>query len=263
MSGGRVAVVVQARMSSVRMPGKVLAPLAGEPALQKMMDRVARMRTADERIVATSTDPADDPVAELCARLGLDCTRGPLDDVLARFVEAVPAGAEVVVRLTGDCPLIDAAIADRHVETFLREGTETDYVTNAVERTMPDGLDVEVFSRALLERAHRQATGPFDREHCTPWIRRHARLRSVTQPIDLSDLRWTLDTPADHRVIAAIYAELDPVDPSFDSGEVYRLLLRRPELIHVRGEGELSHERRSRLQELIETHLGSIGEATS
>ena len=249
-------------MSSVRMPGKVLAPLAGEPALQKMMGRVARMKAADVRIVATSADPGDDTVADLCSAHGLECVRGPLDDVLARFVAAVPAGAEVVVRLTGDCPLIDAAVADRHVETYLREGSEQAYVTNAVVRTMPDGLDVEVFSRALLERAHAEATDPV-RSRALHSLDTKKRETGRGDPADRS-LRAALDldTPVDHRIIAQIYEELDASGAYFDSRDIYRLLLRRPELIHVEGDGELSSDRRVRLRDRIADHL-SIDEATS
>ena len=262
MSRPRVAVIVQARMSSVRMPGKVLAPLGGEPALRRMMQRVERMRTADRIVVATSVDPGDDPVAELCSHWGLACVRGPLNDVLARFIGALPTDCEVVVRLTGDCPLIDPAIADRHVEAFVRERSDTDYVTNAVRRTMPDGLDVEVVSREILERAHREATSAFDREHCTPWIRRNGRVRHVTQTIDLSELRWTLDTPRDHEVISTIYEQLDSVDPAFGSTEIYRLLLRHPDLIHVQGQANPTPAERDRWCARIEEHLASPDEAT-
>jgi spore coat polysaccharide biosynthesis protein SpsF len=244
-------------MSSSRLPGKVLAPLAGEPALARMMERVLRIDGADHRVVATSTDPSDDPVADACARRDIHCARGALDDVLARFLVAVPADHEIVVRLTGDCPLVDPDLVDRHLQRFLHEQPHVDYVSNVVERTMPDGLDVEVLTRPLLEEAQRRASSEFDREHVTPWIRRHARCLAVTQEVNLSALRWTLDTARDYEVLAAIYDELHPSRADFDSREVYELLLRRPELIHVAGSDEPSDTERAAWLGRIETHLAN------
>jgi spore coat polysaccharide biosynthesis protein SpsF len=138
--------------------------------------------------------------------------------------------------LTGDCPLVDPALVDRHIDRFIAGQPATEYVTNAMVRTYPDGLDVEVMSRRSLVEADRAASDAFDREHVTPWIQRHVRVVAVTQPVDLSALRWVLDTPADYEAIAAIYAELLPVDSAFDSRAVYRLLTRRPDLIRVAGD---------------------------
>lgn len=243
MSHARVAVVVQARTSSRRLPGKVLLPLAGEPAIVRMLERVARVRRADRLVLATSFDPSDDALAETVAARGYEVVRGPLDDVLARFVAAVPPGFDTVVRLTGDCPLVDPELVDRHIEIFAQEQPKAEYVTNAVVRSWPDGLDVEVVGRALLERAHAEACRPEDREHVLPWVRRHATLRAVTRAdgcsgdpsVDLSALRWTLDTRADYETIAAIYDALHPLDPAFGSDSVYDLLVKRPHLIHLAG----------------------------
>lgn len=229
----KVAVIVQARMSSTRLPRKVLLPLAGVPAIVQMMARVRRVERADACIVATSVHPTDDALAEVCDSHGLTCVRGALDDVLDRMHGAVPPDCDVVVRLTGDCPLIDPAIVDRHIECFVAEQPHVDYVSNAVVRTQPDGLDVEVISRAMLDRARKQACTPHDREHVTPWIRRRARTRALCQEVDLSALRWTLDTKDDYDNIAALYDALYDDDPTFDSGAIYRLLLRRPALIRV------------------------------
>jgi spore coat polysaccharide biosynthesis protein SpsF len=253
----RVAVVVQARMSSTRLPGKVLRPLAGAPALARMMERVARVSLAQSIVVATSDRADDDPLAEMCGAHGIPISRGPLDDVLARFVQAVPPEFDTVVRLTGDCPLIDPALVDRHVELFLRDRSRSRYVTNAVERTFPDGLDVEVVARDLLVRAEREADSAFDREHVLTWAREHARLEPVTQPSDLSALRWTLDTSADYDAISAIYEALYPECPEFSSGDVYRLLVRRPELIRIEGRDELDPRERTSWVDRIRAHLES------
>ena len=144
MTRAHVAAIIQARMTSTRLPGKVLTPLAGAPALDRMLERVARARELDSVTVATSVDPSDDPIAARCEALGVRCSRGSLADVLGRMVAATPDGAEAVVRLTADCPLLDPALVDRCVATWRAEQPWAEYVTNANVRTYPDGLDVEV-----------------------------------------------------------------------------------------------------------------------
>jgi spore coat polysaccharide biosynthesis protein SpsF len=251
----KVAVIVQARMSSSRLPGKVLLPLAGAPALARMMERVARVRGVAASLVATSDRRDDDAIVRCAERFGFEVRRGPLDDVLARVDRAVPRGCDVVVRLTADCPLVDPALVERHLARYARARSPAGYVTNAVVRTQPDGLDVEVVSRALLRRAARLARDPYDREHVLPWVRRRARLLPVTQATDLSGLRWTLDTRADYRVIRAIYAALYERNPRFGATDVYRLLLRRPALIRVAGRARLGRAERRDWQDRIERHL--------
>lgn len=256
-AGARVAVVVQARMSSTRLPGKVLLPLAGAPLVARMMERVARVSRATLRVVATSDRPDDDRLADVCREHGIAVARGPLDDVLARFLRAVPPDHDTVVRLTADCPLVDPALVDRHVEVFLRERPRAEYVTNAVERSFPDGLDVEVVSRDLLVRADREPLEPHDREHVLTWARRNARIEPVRQAVDLSALRWTLDTPADYEAISEIFESLYPERPDFDSGDVYRLLARRPELIRVEGREALEPAERATWVERIRAQLAA------
>ena len=226
-----VALIVQARTGSSRLPGKVLMPLAGLPAIVRMMQRLERVESAASRLVATSDRAEDDPLVEVCRRHAIEVSRGPLDDVLARVSAAVPPDCEVVVRLTGDCPLVEPALVDRHVALFRDGQPSAEYVTNAVVRTYPDGLDVEVVSRETLSRAARCATSAHDREHVMPWVRRHARMLPVTQEVDLADMRWTLDTRADYELISAVYDALCGDSPDFASDDVYRLMLERPELI--------------------------------
>jgi spore coat polysaccharide biosynthesis protein SpsF len=248
MNPNRVAVLVQARLTSARLPGKVLAPLAGAPAIVRMLQRVRRVTRAGHIVVATSHDPSDDPLASVCEAEGVACVRGPLDDVLGRMAAAVPDGCDVVVRLTGDCPLVDPRLVDRHIDVF-ESAEEADYVTNAVVRTFPDGLDVEVFGRTILDAAARSAGSPYDREHVTPWIRRHGRMVPVTQPTDLSALRLVLDTPADYECLRSVYAILHPVAPDFDTRAVYRLLVEQPGLIRV-ADGTPADAMRARLHSL-------------
>jgi len=260
MSAPDVAIVVQARMSSRRLPGKVLAPLAGEPALARMLERLARVTRPHRLVVATSVEPDDDAVADLVASRGVAVARGPLDDVLARVRAAVPGGCDTVVRLTGDCPLVDPALVEQHLDVFDRERHRADYVTNALSRTHPDGLDVEVVSRSILERAHREATDAHDREHVLPWVARHGRVVHVRQRTDLSALRWTLDTPDDYAFIASVYDALYPDDPAFDSAAVYRLLAREPALVHVAHEAlaVAADEWVSRIQSHLSTSGGRV-----
>ncbi len=244
----RVIIVIQARMSSTRLPGKVLAPLAGQPAIVRMVERVRRIQGA-EHVVATSVEASDDPLVEVCEAHDIVCTRGSLRDVLGRVAAAIPARSEVVVRLTGDCPLVDPALVDHHIARYRATGPAGGYVSNTVSRTYPDGLDVEVMSGELLREADHKATLPSDREHVTPWIQRHARTITVAQAVNLSALRWVLDTRSDYESLSAIYAALYPADPCFDSRSVYRLLLARPGLIRV-ADGASVAQMRERMRAL-------------
>ncbi len=250
MDPRRVAVVVQARMSSSRLPGKVLSQLAGAPAIVRMVDRVRLMRTSGRFIVATSSDASDDPLAAVCATRGIETARGSLEDVLGRVAAAVPTECDVVVRLTGDCPLVDPDLVDRHVERFDEAGADDVYVSNAVLRTYPDGLDVEVMSRGMLASAARIATDRYDREHVTPWIQRNATHLAITQEVDLADVRWVLDTPRDYLSIAGIYDVLHQANERFSSRDVYRLLIDQPDLIRLAGDASIEWTR-ERMRKLL------------
>lgn len=226
-------IIVQARMSSARLPGKVLMPLGGEPALTRLMERLDRVQSVQRRLVATSVAASDDPIAELCRMQGFESFRGPLEDALERFhMAAGKAGLDVIVRVTADCPLLDPALVDECLAVYLESAGAVDYVSNA-DGTFPDGLDVEVFSRSALDTASLQATSSADREHVTPYILRNFRKRMIGQIVRLGDLRWTIDYPQDYDAVASIFDELYPVHPAFDTTDIYRLLLRKPELVHV------------------------------
>jgi spore coat polysaccharide biosynthesis protein SpsF len=219
-AAARVVAVVQARMSSTRLPGKVLMPLGGAGSVLAVL--LARLRGAqqvDEIVVATSSDPADDAVAEAAVEAGVRTVRGPLDDVLRRFVIAADAaGADAVVRITADCPLIDPGVVDELVRLWRDGGT--DYVANTLEpRSFPDGLDAEVISRGALTAADREATESDAREHVTPFIR--ARPDRFSQAgLWLSpphgDVRMTLDDARDLERLSALVDSVGP-DPSFSA----------------------------------------------
>ncbi len=228
--------IVQARMTSTRLPGKVLAELNGAPMLQHMLARVGRARRLDAIWVATTTRSSDDPVAALCDFLKVPVFRGDEDDVLGRYLGAAEAaGASVIVRLTADCPMIDPEIIDQALEDFASGAY--DYLSNPIENGYPDGLDVEVFSRAALKRAAAEARHPSHREHVTPYMRAAAtpddppsgefRVGQSRAPADFSHLRWTVDTEEDLERVRDLVAEL-PADYGWH--DVLALVTRRPEL---------------------------------
>jgi spore coat polysaccharide biosynthesis protein SpsF len=224
--------VVQARMSSTRLPGKVLADVAGEPMLVLLLKRLARTPSVARIVVATSEDAADDPVAAVAEEAGFDVHRGPLNDVLARFVGAAAGHDGPIVRVTGDCPLTDPAVVDAVVRTFV-ETPGAMYASNVEERTFPDGLDVEAFSPAALALADRLATDPFDREHVTPVMQRHPdRFPSVSVvgPEPLGDLRWTVDDPSDLEFLRAVAARLGEARHVATMSDVLDAVRRAPSL---------------------------------
>ncbi len=227
--------VLQARVSSTRLPGKVLKPLLGEPMLARQLERVGRADSIDQLIVATSTEGSDDPIAALCDSAGVTCYRGSLDDVLDRMYQAgAGARAEMFMRLTGDCPLMDPNVLDGLVR-FFREGGY-DYASNTIEPSYPDGLDAEVMHFSCLEAAWREAALPSEREHVTPFIYNHPeryKLGSFKGQPDLSGLRWTVDEPADFEFVTEVYQALYPDDPAFDTTDILELLRRRPELAEI------------------------------
>lgn len=217
-----VVAVLQARMSSTRLPGKVMRPILGEPMIGRQIERLRRAQRLDAIMVATSVDPSDDVIADYCAALGLGCWRGPLDDVLARFIGALGAAGtpKTFVRLTADCPLADPALIDRCIEAHAASGA--DYTYNSKDWTFPKGLDVEVCETAALQRAARESADPYDHEHVTPYIYRHPELfalNAVTRDPPLR-YRWTVDTPEDFAFVTAVYAALYPAKPDFDSDDI-------------------------------------------
>jgi spore coat polysaccharide biosynthesis protein SpsF len=164
-----ILVILQARVSSSRLPGKVLKSILGRPMLARQIERVLQSRRIDQLVIATSTDPSDDDLENLCWQMNVSCFRGSLNDVLDRFYQAAKKWQpQHVVRLTGDCPLIDPEIIDAAVDFYLAGGY--DYAANAIQPTFPDGLDVEIFRFSILESAWKESILPSQREHVTPFI---------------------------------------------------------------------------------------------
>lgn len=207
----RVVAVIQARMGSTRLPGKTMMDLAGTPLLDRLLRQMTGAQTLDEVVIATSTDPADDVIEQYAKGLGYRVVRGSEQDVLSRYVMAADAAqADVVVRLTADCPLHSPDTVDEVVKAFL--AAKVDYSCNTNPYTRPDGQDVEVFTRVVLNRAATEATKAPDREHVTPWIRRSRdvhRLNVLHPSSHHPSLRWSVDHPDDLEFARAVWSCLD------------------------------------------------------
>lgn len=244
----KVVAIIQARMGSSRLPGKVLMTLLDRPVIQWVHERTLRIPGVNEVAVATSTTTIDDPLADWCETNGVSLFRGSAEDVLDRYVECARLhNADAVVRITADCPLLDPAISGRVVQAFL-DRRPCDYATNTQPAMFPDGLDTEVISRQALEISGREAVNQFDREHVTQFIRRHPErfpAESVVCEEDKSGDRWTLDQPADLVFLSAVAERLRDAGVSGTMNEVLAILDAEPELRSLNA-GILRNERAAR-----------------
>jgi len=224
--------VLQARSSSTRFPNKVLAPLHGAPMIMQQLARLARSTRLDRVVVATSVDATDDELVRVLEAASVEVRRGPLDDVVERFALVVNEfRPEQIVRLTADCPLADPAVIDLVIDEHLASGS--DYTSNTLAPTFPDGLDVECLTASAFDRLLALELSEREREHVTLGL--YSRpdqfsLRNVAQKPDRSALRWTVDVPADLDFVRAIYARLYDGDPGFGQDQILDLLSRHPEL---------------------------------
>ncbi len=262
----KIVAIIQGRMSSSRLPGKVLLEIAGKPMIQHVIERTRRARTLDLVTVATTTDPSDDPVAVFAASLEVPCTRGSLHDVLDRYYQAAKMHeADVIVRITADCPAIDPEVIDQTVKLITahsspqparqsRGGLITDFSCNRLPppftRSFPIGLDVEACSLAALERAWKESTETFHREHVMPFLYEGTRLAQRTPDLaegisprgfriaqlhhtpDYGSLRWTVDTPEDLTLIREIFARLGQ-KTNFTWYDVLEIVQKNPELAEI------------------------------
>jgi spore coat polysaccharide biosynthesis protein SpsF len=221
-------------MSSTRLPGKVMMDLGGETVLARVVRRVSRASLIGNIVIATTHKAADDVIVRECNRLGIPYFRGSEDDVLDRYYRAAKEnGAEAVVRITSDCPMIEPEISDSVVRTFLEQWP--DYASNTLERTYPRGLDTEIITFDALARSWKEGTKPYERTHVTPYIYEHPhlfRLLHVKGEHDYSQHRWTLDTPEDLVFLRAVYDRLGNVD-TFHWRDVLAVLDRESELLRL------------------------------
>jgi len=242
-------------MSSTRLPGKVLKPILGKPMLQHQIERILKSKKIDKLVIATSNDSSDESIYKLCKTIKIDCYRGSLDNVLDRFYWAAKKyNPTHIVRLTGDCPLIDPFFIDELINFYLVENC--DYASNCLEPTLPDGLDVEIFTLKALEKAWKEAKLPSEKEHVTPYINSNPdifRIRSWKYKIDLSHMRWTVDEKEDFEFVKKVYDLLFRSIPDFSTDDILNLLEKYPNLkqinsMFIRNEGFLKSIELDKLQ---------------
>jgi spore coat polysaccharide biosynthesis protein SpsF len=247
IAGRRVVASVEARMTSTRLPGKVLKPCLGRPMLELLVERVRRSQYIDSIVVATTTNGPDQAIVDVASRIGIESFRGSENDVVARVTDAMEAAnAEIVIQLTGDCPLLDSEIIDQIVRIYA--ANVFDYVSNCLVRSYPRGLDVQVGSLALLRESLAVAKDPAHHEHVFLSVYENPdrfRLFNVFAPPELCrpDWRWTLDTPADYACITRIFEALYRANPCFTSADIARLLHEHPEIAELNQDIRQKHVR--------------------
>lgn len=228
-------VIVQARMGSTRLPGKSLKIVEGKPLLEHLINRLRFSKKIDKIVIATTTSKKDDVIYRLCEKLGVECFRGSEGDVLDRYYQAAKKyDADIIIRVTSDCPVIDPVIIDKMVDSFRQKLGEIDYLSNVYPtRTYPRGLDIEIFAFGALKEAWVHATNAPDREHVTPYIYMHPekfKIFNYKDKRDFSKYRWTVDTSEDLRLIEEIYGDLYKKNKIFLYDDILKLMKKRPEL---------------------------------
>ncbi len=240
-----VVAIVQARMGSTRLPGKVMREVLGKPLLWHLINRLRKSQFIDKIVIATTDKETNKPILKLIEELGVDGFAGSEDDVLDRYYQAAKKyNAEVVVRITADCPLIDPEVTDKIIEHYLKNRDKLDYVHTG--ESFPDGLDTEVFSFTALETVWREARWLSEREHVTPYIKKSGIFRTATVEYedDLSQMRWVVDDEKDFQLVTEIYQNLYKEGEIFHLKDILDFLGKRPELLElnkrtVRNEGYL------------------------
>ena len=235
----KIVGIIEARMSSSRLPGKVMKKILGKPLLELLIERLKRAKMLDIIVVATSTNPEDKIISDLAKKLGVKCYRGSLGDVLSRIIEAAKSvKGDIIVEITGDCPLVDPEIVDKMVNTYLN--SEADYVSNVLEATYPAGMDVQVFSVKILEEISKLTNTPEEREHGS-WLiyknpeKTRFKLLNVKGPKELfyPHLRLMVDYIEDFELISNIFEKLYPSNPNFNTYDIINLLENKPELKQI------------------------------
>jgi spore coat polysaccharide biosynthesis protein SpsF len=236
----KVVTIIQARMGSTRLPGKVLLDIEGKPMLHRDLDRNLEAKTVDEVVIATTVKPADDAIIESVSAYNhprVSTYRGSEDDVLDRYYQAAKqAKADIVVRITSDCPLVDPDIIDQVIQLLL-DDPSLDYAANVLgDLTYPRGLDVQACTFATMEKMWSVATEAEDREHVTLYLRKHPeefKTAKIQSDVDLSTYRWTVDEEDDLRLVREIYKRLLSVNPHFRMKDVLALFEKEPELFNI------------------------------
>ena len=232
----RIIATIEARMAATRLPGKVMFPLAGAPMLQRLVERVRRAKLVDEVVVASTVSPPDEVIADLCGRIDCRVYRGSIDDITQRLLNAAD-GADLIVQLTGDCPLIDP----EHVDETVRRLTDAkaDYASNSLNGcSFPIGFDVRAFTTEVLRRSADLSDDPVDRVHGSYFIYRNPKLFRLIgweAPAELHwpELRLTVDEPADYELVRRVFEYLYPMRPDFGAADVVALLRERPDWVAI------------------------------
>lgn len=226
-------IIVQARMGSTRLPGKVLREVLGRPLLFYLVERLRRVRGVDGIIIATSQNKADDPIASFCEKNGLHVVRQSEEDVLSRFYTASTLfDLKALVRITADCPLIDPGLIEKALFCFAANYDKLDYLSNCLDRTFPRGMDFEIMRKTALETAYFEAVSSHDKEHVTPYIITHPkqfRLANIEQKIDQSKYRLTVDQEEDFTLIEHLIKALYPKNPEFTLEDIVQMLTIHPD----------------------------------
>lgn len=233
----KIIASIEARMTSSRLPGKVLLPILGKPALAIMVERVKKSKYIDSIIIATTINTQDDPIVKLAQEMGVNYYRGSENDVLGRVLEGARSiKADIIVELTGDCPFADPALIDRGIEEFFSR--EVDYASNTIEPTFPNGFDVQVFPTDILARVDKETNDPIDRVHVSYYIYMHPeKFRVYNWVADENnsgaDLRVTLDETADYELIQKIFESLSQINENFSASDVVQFLRKSPDLVEI------------------------------
>lgn len=233
----RKVIIVQARMTSTRLPGKILKKVLGKPLLAYQAERLLRVRLADQVVIATTKNDEDEAIVDFCEEQSLSFFRGSEEDVLSRYYgAAISYGADVVVRVTSDCPLIDPAVIDDVIGFYLKNFEKYDYVSNTFKRTFPRGMDTEVFSFRALKTAYLEAETIPDREHVTPFIYKNKErynVANVSHSSDQSRHRWTVDTLEDFELVRRILERLYPEKPLFTLEDIIAVMEENPDWFNI------------------------------
>ncbi|MEK7376919.1 MAG: glycosyltransferase family protein [Candidatus Margulisiibacteriota bacterium] len=238
----QIDVIVEARMTSSRLPGKTLFKAAGKPLLELMIERLRRIPEIDNVIVATTENTKDDLIADLCKRCNVACFRGDEDDVLGRVVKAAKRfGTDIIVEITGDNPLVDPGISSQVIKEFLKNEKNIDYAANDVMVTFPIGFNTRAFSRALLEKVERSTNDPVDREHVVNYICKRPdefRMHNIAAkgPLRRTDIRLTMDTAEDYKVIKSVFEALYPSNHQFLAQDIIDYLDKNPDIKNINKE---------------------------
>ncbi|WP_430790873.1 cytidylyltransferase domain-containing protein [Virgibacillus flavescens] len=233
----KIVAIIQARMGSTRLPGKILKKVLDKPLLEYQIERVKRAKLVDEIVIATTTNESEQPIIDFCERHSISYYRGSEDDVLSRYYEAAKKiNAEAIVRLTSDCPIIDPAVIDKIVMHYSNNYPSYDYISNTINRTYPRGYDTEIMSFEALEHAYQHATSKSEKEHVTPYIYQNASVFTVDQALherDDSNYRFTVDTHEDFRLIEKILTTLYPLKPAFEHEDIMELLQENKDWVQI------------------------------